>query len=118
MKELITSHNSVSDLFSNLETDILSILWKRGEGKSKILYTILGEKHGVTHSSVAVTLSRLYQKGILKRKPERAKGGIRFIYYPKFTKEELGSHIASNFLKFLRKNFGEACVANFRKDIK
>ena len=115
MKKLTADGN---DLFNDFEEDILAILWRKGEGRSKLLHTLLGEKHDITHSTVAVTLNRLYKKGILKRSPERAQGGIRFVYYPKFTKEELGNHIASNFVNFLRKNFGEACIANLKKKIK
>ena len=109
---------NTDSLFSKLEADILGYLWNRGQGNTNILYKLLGEKHDVTHSTVAVTLGRLYGKGILTRKPERGKGGIRFVYYPRFTKEEFGSHLANKFIDFLRKNFGEACVANLKKKIK
>jgi predicted transcriptional regulator len=107
-----------SELFSSLERDILEVLWKTGKGQSRTLYNLLRRKHRVTHSTIAVTLNRLYQRGILKRKPERGKGGIRYVYYPRLTKTELGDTIAAKFISFLRKNFGEATVANLKKKIK
>jgi len=108
----------IDSLFSELEADILGYLWRRGQGSTNILYKLLGEKHNVIHSTIAVTLGRLYEKGILKRKAERGKGGIRFVYYPKFSKEEFGNHLADKFVDFLRKSFGEACVANLKKKIR
>ena len=110
--------DDVDSLFSKLEADILGYLWNKGYGNTKILYKLFREKHRVTHSTIAVTLGRLYEGGILTRKPERGKGGIRFVYYPKFTKEEFGNNLANKFIEFLRKSFGEACVANLRKKIK
>lgn len=118
MKRIDLEGNNIDSLFSKLETDILRYLWDRGYGSTKILYKLFGEKHSVTHSTIAVTLGRLYGKGILKRKPEIGRGGIRFVYYPKFTKEEFGNHLADKFIGFLRKSFGEACVANLKKRIK
>ncbi len=105
-------------MFSELETDILKYLWIKGYGNTNILYKLFGKKHGVTHSTISVTLGRLHETGILTRKPERGLGGIRFVYYPKFTKEEFGNRLADRFVEFLRKNFGEASVANLKKKIR
>ncbi len=118
MRRIDLESQDIGSLFNKLETDILRYLWNKGYGGTNILYKLLGEKHDITHSTVAVTLGRLYEKGILKRKAERGKGGIRFVYYPKFTKEEFGDHLANKFIEFLRKSFGDACVANLKKKIK
>ena len=104
--------------FSDLETDILNYLWSKGEGRSRTIYLLFGGKHGVTHSTVAVTLNRLHEKGILKRKSETARGGVRFVYHPTMTKEELGTDIGYNFLEFLRNTFGESSIANLKKKLK
>lgn len=118
MKKLDFEDESISSFFSKLETDMLKYLWGKGYGSTKILYRLFGEKHKVAHSTISVTLGRLYKKGILNRKSERGKGGIRFVYYPQLTKEEFGDQLANKFIDFLRKSFGETCVANLRKKIK
>lgn len=105
-------------MFSELEADILNYLWKNKEARSKALYKELKNKHKCTHSTIAVTLDRLYKKGVLKRTSEKCKGGKRYIYYPKFSKDELGFVIANKFLIFLRKTFGEACVAKLKTKLK
>lgn len=118
MRRINLEGKDIDSLFSKLETDVLRYLWAKGYGSTNILYKLLGEKHDVTHSTISVTLGRLFGKGILTRKPERGKGGIRFVYYPKFTKEEFGSHLANKFIEFLRKSFGETSVANLKKNLK
>ncbi len=118
MRRIDLESKNVDSLFSDLETDILRYLWSKGHGSTNILYKLLGEKHHVTHSTIAVTLGRLYKSGILIRKPERGKGGIRFLYYPKFSKEEFGEHLTDKFIEFLRKGFGESSVAYLKKKIK
>lgn len=118
MKRIGLENKDIDSLFSELESDILRYLWGKGNGSTNILYKLLGEKHDVTHSTIAVTLGRLYEKGILTRKPERGRGGIRFVYYPKFTKEEFGEQLADKFIEFLRRSFGESSVAYLKKKIK
>lgn len=118
MRKLDFEGKDIDSLFSRLEADILKYLWNRGYGNTNIVYKLLGEKHDVTHSTIAVTLGRLYEKKILNRRPERGKGGLKFVYYPKFTKEEFGNHLANKFIGFLRRNFGENCIANLKKSIK
>lgn len=111
-------NQDISSLFSKLETDMLNYLWNKGQANTNILYKLLGEKHKVTHSTISVTLGRLYERGILIRMPQKGRGGIRFIYYPRFSKEEFGNHLADKFVEFLKKSFGETCVANLKKKIK
>ncbi len=104
-------------LFNALERDILAVLWEAGEARSRPLHLLLGHKHHVTHTAIAVALNRLRTQGILLRRPEKARGGTRFVYRSRYTREELGTHIGSRFLHFLRKNFGDACVANLKESL-
>lgn len=105
-------------LFSDLEKDILDILWKRGGAGTGVLYKFLANKHNIKHSTIAVTLGRLYKRKILTRKSEKAQGGTRYIYYPRFTKEEISNQLVFKFVDFLSRTFGESSVANLRKKLK
>ena len=118
MRKIAFEDSDIDSLFSNLESDILHYMWSKGNSSTGILHKLLGDKHDVSHSTVAVTLGRLHERGLLTRKPQRGRGGLKFIYYPKFTKEEFGNHLADKFVEFLRKSFGENCVANLKKRIK
>ena len=109
--------DGMNSIFSELEEDILKNLWANGSGHSKSLHEDLGKKYKVPHTTIAVTLNRLHEKGILIRKPQKTRGGTRYIYTPKLSREDLGTHLGQKFFSFLRKNFGETCVANLKKKI-
>ncbi len=104
-------------IFSDLEEEILKQLWNKGNGHSKSLHESVGKKYHVTHSTIAVTLNRLHEKGLLQRKPEKTRGGTRYIYTPKLSREDFGNHLSGKFLSFLRKSFGENCVANLKRKL-
>ncbi len=117
MKDFNIDEQDISIIFSGLESDIMNIAWMRGEVSTNLLYKLLGEKHDVAHSTISVTLNRLYSKGVFERRPEKGLGGTKFIYAPILTKQEFGNKIADKFMIFLRKNFGENCIANLKKEI-
>ena len=113
----VAFENGMNCFFSELEEDILENLWKNKFGHSKSLHENLGKKYKVSHTTIAVTLNRLHEKGLLARKPEKTRGGTRYIYSPKLSREALGDDLSGKFLGFLRKSFGENCVANLKKKI-
>lgn len=118
MKKIDLNKTDISSMFSELETNILNYLWKHKEARSRTLFKQLRGKYKCTHSTIAVTLDRLFKKGALKRTEERCRGGKRYVYHPKFSREELGFEVADKFLTFLRKTFGEACVAKLKTKLK
>lgn len=101
--------------FNELEFEILNYIWRYKTCRSDVLHGLLARRHKVSLSTISVTLGRLYKKGLLDRKPERYRGGVRYVYYPKFTREEFGDRLAAKFVAILRKNFGETCVLNLKK---
>ena len=111
----VAFENGMNCFFSDLEEEILEQLWKNKTGHSKSLHEALKNKHEVSHITVAVTLNRLHERGMLARKPQKTRGGTRYIYTPKYSREAFGNHLSGKFLSFLRKSFGENCVANLKK---
>ncbi len=111
----VAFENGMNCFFSELEEEILENLWKNDSGHSKSLHETVGKKYKVSHTTIAVTLNRLHEKGLLARKPEKTRGGTRYIYTPKYSREAFGNHLSGKFLSFLKKSFGENCVANLKK---
>lgn len=111
----VAFENGMNCFFSDLEEEILENLWKNQSGHSKSLHEAIGKKYKVSHTTVAVTLNRLHECGLLVRRPEKTRGGTRYIYMPKLSREDFGNHLSEKFLSFLRKSFGENCVANLKK---
>ena len=118
MEKINFSKKGMSSFLSALESDIIEYLWQKKAGNSRLLHNALKKKHECAHSSVAVTLDRMHTKGLVVREVEKCRGGERFVYYPKASKEELGNRISEKFLRFLKDNFGEVCVANLKTKLK
>ncbi|MFH1256503.1 MAG: BlaI/MecI/CopY family transcriptional regulator, partial [Candidatus Diapherotrites archaeon] len=68
-------------------------------------------------TTVTVTCDRMYGKGLLERKVERGKGGLKYIYSPKISKDQMASKISKKFVDYLRKSFGESSIAYLKKNI-
>jgi predicted transcriptional regulator len=65
-----------------LESDLMQILWSRGESNVRDVVQHLDRP--LAYTTVMTTLDRLYKKGLLERRmPDRA-----FLYSARFTREE------------------------------
>ncbi|HJX83587.1 MAG TPA: BlaI/MecI/CopY family transcriptional regulator [Candidatus Angelobacter sp.] len=65
-----------------LESQLLRVLWKRGDGTVRELLDY--ESLSAAYTTVMTTLDRLYKKGLLDRSPD----GRAFRYKPRQTEEE------------------------------
>ncbi|MDI6721385.1 MAG: BlaI/MecI/CopY family transcriptional regulator [Candidatus Aenigmarchaeota archaeon] len=100
----------IHSLLSPLETDILLLLWKLEQAKVKDIHKMLKRKAALT--SVAVTLDRLHQKGVVSRTVEKGLGGGHYIYCPKSTRHEFEESVIDHTVNRLMNNFG-AVAANY-----
>jgi predicted transcriptional regulator len=66
----------------HLETQVMQLVWSRGEGNVHDVMTCL--ERPLAYTTVMTTLDRLYKKGLLeRRKEERA-----FVYSPRISRAE------------------------------
>lgn len=74
-----------------LETQVMEILWTRGESNVHgVVAELTAQKRAYT--TVMTTLDRLFRKGLLeRRKSERA-----FVYTPRFSRQEWEHHRAGD----------------------
>lgn len=105
-------------LLSKLESDVLNILWPDKKMKVREIYDRLKHQRTVALSSVAVILDRLYEKGIVKRNVEKARGGLRYIYYPKQNKDQFEKSIVEDVVNRLVERFGSTAVNYFNERFK
>lgn len=74
--------SSLADRLGPLESQLLRLLWERGDATVRELLAT-GEVSGA-YTTVMTTLDRLYKKGVLDRVPE----GRAFRYSPRQSREE------------------------------
>lgn len=103
-------------MLSALESDLVDSLWKsKAPLTSKELFDEWGDKHHVASSTISVTLDRLFEKGLLDRKVERGRGGLKYLYSAKLSREELANELSDKFVHFLKQTFGSASIAHLKK---
>lgn len=115
MKEKVADFNS---LLSPLEGDVLRVLWPDKSMRVREIHTRLKEKRKVALSSVAVICDRLHDKGIVARKIETARGGVRYVYYPTQDKNSFEKSVVEKTVNKLIETFGHTAVSYFNERFK
>jgi predicted transcriptional regulator len=108
MKEQVADFDS---LLSPLEGDVLKILWPDKQMRVREIHEKLKSK--VALSSVAVICDRLHDRGIVARKIETARGGVRYIYYPTQDKNAFEKTVVEDTVNKLIETFGSTAVSYF-----
>jgi len=103
------------ELLSPLEADVLRVLWPDKQLKVRQIYDALKHKRKVALSSVAVILDRLHEKNIVSRNVETARGGMRYIYFPKHDKKEFEKTVVESAVNKLIDAFGPTAVSYFNE---
>lgn len=103
----------VKSMLGPLEGDVLNTLINEKEAHAKEIYAKLKKKRKIALTSVCVMLDRLFQKGLVTRRTETCKGGYRYLYQPRKTKEDYEKAVIDDTVKHLMKKFGTTAVAYF-----
>lgn len=105
-------------LLSPLETQVLFILWKHKEMRVREIFLIVKKDKKVAITSIAVMLDRLHDKGIVERKVEKARGGVRYIYFPLKSRKELERCVIEDSVNSMIERFGDTAVSYFSERFK
>lgn len=114
MKNNVLTKEVFSTL-SPLESDIVKTIRLNRNYTTRDVYSLIRKKKKVAESSVPVLLDRLFKKGLLKRKTESAKGGVRFIYSLGGSKEEFERSVVENVVNKMVERFGSKAIAYFNE---
>jgi predicted transcriptional regulator len=83
----------LESFFGTLELRVLEALWAGDDAQS--VRDLQPRFPGVAYTTLMTTLDRLHRKGVL----DRQKAGRAFVYRPRYTREVLRSHVASEALQ-------------------
>ncbi len=101
-------------MIGSLETEVLSSLRGLGEAPARDVRKAL-ERNGVrvAYTTVATILTRLHQKGLVRRRRETCRGGERYVYRP----AEVEQKYLQNLLKSVVAMFGPAGVVHLNEEL-
>ena len=107
MKKTDTSKN----ILGELESDVMEAIWKLKKASVREVLLYLEKKRKVAYTTVMTVMFRLYNKGILKRKPD---GSGAYIYIPVHKNEkEFVASVSMKAINNLIGEFGELAVSQF-----
>jgi|SRR3989338_3010343 len=101
---------------SPLEADIIKSLLPNKKYRTRDIYALVRNK--ASKSSISVILDRLYQKGLVNRSVETARGGIRFVYSLEQNKERFEKRVVENVVNSIIQRFGSKAVVYFNESLK
>jgi predicted transcriptional regulator len=91
-----------------LEASVVESIWSSKKPLTvREVYEKLRRKRKIAYTTVMTTMDRLYDKGLLDRRAERGRGGIFYVYWPKFEKNSFKKSAVHEVLNSLVENFGE-----------
>jgi predicted transcriptional regulator len=97
-----------------LETEVMTSLRELGEAPAaEVRKTLAGHGIKVAYTTVATILSRLYDKGLVKRRRETCRGGERYVYRT----AEVEQKYLRNLLRGVVAMFGPAGVVHLNEEI-
>lgn len=101
-------------MLGSLETEVLVSLRALDEAPAREIRRAL-ERRGVrvAYTTVATILSRLYDKGLVRRRRETCRGGERYVYRP----TQVEQKYLRNLLRGVVAMFGPAGVVHLNEEI-
>ena len=101
-------------MLGSLESEVLGTLRGLGEAPARDVRKALeGRGVRVAYTTVATILSRLYVKGLVKRRRETCRGGERYVYRPANVEHKY----LINVLRGVVDMFGPAGVVHLNEEI-
>ncbi len=101
-------------MLGSLETEVIASLRDLGEAPARDVRSSL-EKRGIrlAYTTVATILSRLFAKGLVRRRRETCRGGERYVYRT----ADVEQKYLVNLLKGVVAMFGPAGVVHLNEEI-
>ncbi|MGP8073056.1 MAG: BlaI/MecI/CopY family transcriptional regulator [Thermoplasmata archaeon] len=101
-------------MLGSLETEVLTSLRELGEAPAASVRRLMAKRGTrVAYTTVATVLSRLFEKGLVKRHRETCRGGERYVYRP----AEVEQKYLINLLRGVVAMFGPSGVVHLNEEI-
>lgn len=108
----------VLEALSPLESEILDVLWSQGESKVRDIFAKVKMRQECAQTSIAVTLDRLHDQGLVNRKITKGRGGLAYIYLPRVSKNQFRQNLMQKAVDGLVERFGESAINYFNEKYK
>lgn len=89
-----------------LETDIMQIIWQDERSTVKKVHRKLSQQREIAYTTVMTTMSRLAEKGVLRRHRE----GLAYVYTPAITEADFVTMVVQQVLDGLLDDYSTTAI--------
>ncbi|KKR48777.1 MAG: CopY family transcriptional regulator [Candidatus Magasanikbacteria bacterium GW2011_GWC2_40_17] len=97
-------------VLGELESEIMEIVWENDQTSVRFVLSQLEKKRKIAYTTVMTVMSRLHDKGVLKRKMDKSGA---FVYVPAKDKKSFLANASEKIIKNFLKEYGDVAVAQF-----
>ncbi|PKM80724.1 MAG: CopY family transcriptional regulator [Firmicutes bacterium HGW-Firmicutes-14] len=95
-------------VFGELEAEVMKLIWAAGSATVREIYDVIHQEKGLAYTTVMTIMSRLADKGILRKQPQ----GNAFVYFPEVTEKEFADMVVTEVLDGLLDEFAEPAISH------
>jgi predicted transcriptional regulator len=108
----------IEKVLGPLESAIMQIMWDEEISVARDVYEIMRKKDKNTRrSTISIMMNRLCERGLLERRGETGKGGERFIYSVRISREEFSQAVVSKVMQGLLESFEDTTIRYIRNHL-
>lgn len=100
----------INGQLGELEREIMEVAWQSDRVSVREVLGQLKKKRQIAYTTVMTVMSRLYNKGLLRR---NCRDEAAYCYWPAQSKKEFFASVSKRTINSLLKSFGEVAVAQF-----
>lgn len=97
----------------SLELRVLRAVWARGPATVRDVLAAIAPEHPVAYTTVMTVMSRLADKGVLRRRLS----GKTYSYTPAYSPEEFTAAVSQRMVSSLVAEFGDLALAQFAAEL-
>ncbi len=99
-----------------LETEIMEIVWNHKVGTAREVYDVLkDEKKSIRRSTISIIMNRLCERGLINKRIEKGRGGLKYVYSVKISKKEFEKEVVSKIIESLIETFPQETATHMNK---
>ncbi|MBI4427294.1 MAG: BlaI/MecI/CopY family transcriptional regulator [Candidatus Magasanikbacteria bacterium] len=93
-----------------LEAEVMEVVWKLKNASVREVLAVIKQKKQIAYTTIMTVMSRLFDKGILKRKMDE---GGAYVYQPTRCRESFLAAASKLALQSFIREYGDVAVAQF-----
>ena len=103
------NNKGLRKILGDLEADVMETVWAKGEVTVRDVYDILKEQRSLAYTTVMTVMSRLAEKGLLKK----IKAGAAFLYQASASREDFTQSTVKKVITELLGDFAAPTISQF-----